>query len=180
MLRSDAARYARWSAAVALVLGGATAAVYIERSVMAKIEKSKAPPPAPKEVEKSLSGLTFSKVDANRTIFTVQASKSTDFKGQNASLLEEVQITIFGKTGERHDTMHTRSCQFDKSKGSIACSGEVIIDLQSLADAERAKQHPENPPQTVHVETSAVIFDRSNGMAQTSAPVRFTFPSGAG
>lgn len=180
MRRSEAARYARWSAAIALFLGGATLAVYVERAVVAKIDKRNAPPPAPKEVEKSLSGLTFSKVDANRTIFTVQASKSTDFRGQNASLLEEVQITIFGKNGERHDTVRTRSCQFDKAKGSIECSGDVRIELQSAADAERAKQKPNEPAQAVHVETSAVTFDRASGAAHTDRAVRFTFPNGTG
>jgi lipopolysaccharide export system protein LptA len=181
MRRSEAARYARWSAAVALLLAGVTVAVYLQRGWARHIEKKTAPPAAPGDVTRLSSGLTFSKVEQNRTIFTVQASKSTEFKDKDASLLEDVKITIFGKTGERHDTIHTQSCQYGKEKGDVVCSGAVQIDLQSAADADRAVSHPqESPASTVHVETHGVIFDRASGEAHTDQPVLFTFPSGSG
>ncbi len=66
--------------------------------------------------------------------------KSTDFRGQDASLLEEVEVTAFGKTGDRHDVMHTKSCRYAKSDGSIQCNGEVLIELQSAADAALSKK----------------------------------------
>jgi lipopolysaccharide export system protein LptA len=181
MKRSEAARYARWSAAVALLLAGMTTAVYLERGWKRHIETKKAPPAAPHDVTRLSSGLTFSKVEQNRTIFTVQASKSTEFKDKDASLLEDVKITIFGKTGERHDTIHTQSCQYGKEKGDIVCSGEVQIDLQSAADAERADANPqEASAKVVHVETHGVTFDRASGTAKTSQRVLFHFPSGSG
>src|SRR5690348_18362450 len=107
MLRSEAARYARWSAVVALLLACLTAGVYLKRGWQRIIDRRKAPPPAPLNVEKQSSGLTFSKMDGPRKIFTVQASKSTEFKDREASLIENVKITIFGKTGGRHDVMQT-------------------------------------------------------------------------
>ncbi len=181
MRRNEAARYARWSATVALLLAGVTVAVYLQRGWARHIEKKKAPPAAPSDVTRLSSGLTFSKVEQNRTIFTVQASKSTEFKDKDASLLEDVKITIFGKTGERHDTIHTQSCQYGKEKGDVVCSGAVQIDLQSAADADRAASHSqESPAPTVHVETHGVIFDRASGEAHTDQRVLFTFPSGNG
>ena len=112
MKRSEAARYARWSAAIALVLASVTVAVYLKRDWLAHLEGKNAPPSAAGNVERQSNGLTFSKVEGDKKIFTVEASKATEFKDQNASLLEEVKITIFGKSGERHDVMRTRSCQY--------------------------------------------------------------------
>ena len=181
MKRSEAAKYARWSATVALLLATLTAGAYLERKWVAHRERQKAPPPAPKGATRFSSGLTFSKMDGDRKIFTVEASKATDFKDKEASLLEDVKITIFGKTGARHDTIHTRSCQYEKEGGGIVCSGEVQFDLESAADAERAAKNPEVAAgQKVHVETRQVTFNRASGTAQSDQPVKFVFPNGNG
>src|SRR5712692_4330367 len=181
MKRSEAAKYARWSAAAALLLASLTAGVYLERRWVAYRERQKAPPPAPQDVTRRSNGLTFSKMAGNQKIFTVEASKATDFKDKDASLLEDVKITIFGKTGERHDTIHTQSCQYEKLSGSILCSGEVQFDLESAAEAERAARNPQmKAEQKVHVETRGVVFNRANGMARTEQPVKFVFPNGNG
>src|SRR6266550_4225669 len=179
MKRSEAAKYARWSAAAALLLASLTAVMYLERKWAAHREHQKAPPPAPQDVTRRSNGLTFSKMDGNQRIFTVEASKSTDFKGKEASLLEDVKITIFGKKGERHDTIHTQSCQYEKAGESMACSGEVQMDLQSREEAERGAKNPEMAAQQkVHVETRRVVFNRASGMARTEQPVKFVFPNG--
>jgi LPS export ABC transporter protein LptC len=180
MRRSEAARYARWSAVVALLLACLTAGVYLKRGWQRIMERRAAPPPAPLNVIKSSSGLTFSKMDGPRKVFTVEASKSTDFKDQNASLLENVKVTIFGKSGDRQDTIHTQSCQYGKESRGVTCNGDVQIDLESAADAERRAKDPAMQPQIVHVETRGVIFDQGTGAAKTDQPVTFTFPSGSG
>ena len=181
MKRSEAANYARWSAVAALLLASLTAGVFLERKWAAHREQQKAPPPAPQDVTRRSNGLTFSKMDGNQKIFTVEASKATDFKDKEASLLEDVKITIFGKKGERHDTIHTQSCQYEKTGGSMACSGEVQMDLQSREEAERGAKNPEiTAQQRVHVETRGVIFNRASGMARTEQRVKFVFPNGNG
>ena len=180
MRRSEAARYARWSAAVAGLLACLTAGVYLKRGWQRIIERRAAPPPQPVNVIKSSSGLTFSKMDGPRKIFTVEASKSTDFKDQGASLLENVRVTIFGKAGDRHDTIHTQSCQYEKGNGGVTCGGDVQIDLESAEDSARRANDSAFPPQIVHVETRGVEFDRETGAAKTNQPVAFTFPSGSG
>ncbi|HYL84845.1 MAG TPA: LPS export ABC transporter periplasmic protein LptC [Candidatus Angelobacter sp.] len=181
MKRSEAAKYARWSAATALLLACLTAGVYLERRWAGRQERQKAPPPAPKEVTRQSNGITFSKVEGNQKIFTVEAKKATDFKDQTASLMEDVKITIFGKTGERHDTIHTQSCEYAKDGDKIVCSGDVRIDLESAADAERAEKNPKEPQaQMVRVETRGVTFHRGNGIAQSDQQVNFVFPNGRG
>jgi lipopolysaccharide export system protein LptA len=182
MLRSEAARYARWSAAVALVLAGATAMVYLRRDWTRHVERKEAPPPAPVDVTRQSAGITFKKFDEkNHVIFIVEAAKSTDFKGRDASLLEEVTITIFGKTGDRHDVIRTRSCQYGSEKGDVTCSGDVQLDLMSATDAERTAKDPTQARAvTTRVETRGVKFDRNSGMAQTDQRVIFAFPNGSG
>jgi lipopolysaccharide export system protein LptA len=180
MKRSEAARYARWSAVVAFVLAGITFGIYLQRQWVAHVEKKSAPPSLAEDKERQSIGLTFSKVEGNRTIFTVQASKSTDFKGQNVSLLEDVKVTVFGKSGDRNDVIHTHSCNYSKGDGAIQCSGEVLMELQSAAAAERARQESSSAPSVVKVETSGVTFERATGRAQTVAPVKFSFPDGSG
>lgn len=180
MKRSEAARYARWSALAAVVLAAITGTVYLRRQWIAHVEIRRAPPPLTEDKERQSIGLTLSKNEGDRTIFTVQASKSTDFKGQDASLLEDVKITVFGKLGDRHDVIHTQSCNYAKADGGIQCSGSVRMDLQSAADAERADENGRGQANVIHVETSGVTFEKSTGRAQTVQPVKFTFANGDG
>jgi LPS export ABC transporter protein LptC len=182
MLRSEAARYARWSAAVALLLVAVTTTIYLERHWKSYLDKKKAPPPAPLDVARQSNGLNFKQFgEQNRTIYEVEASKSTEFKGQNASLLEDVTITIFGKTGDRHDVIHTRSCRYGKEDGGIICNGDVQIDLMSAEDAKRAARDPAAARAlATRVETHGVRFDRASGIAQTDQQVTFAFPNGNG
>src|ERR1700730_1578611 len=181
MLRSEAARYARWSALVALVLAAVTLSAYVRRDWLRHVEKRNAPPAAPIDVSRQSAGLNFKKVEQNQTIFEVAASKSIEFKGKDSNLLEDVRITIFGKAGDRHDVIHTRSCQYGKENGGIDCSGAVQIDLMSAADAQRTAGHPEaGKDVTTQTETRGVKFDRPSGLAQTDQKVTFAFPSGSG
>ncbi len=181
MRRSEAARYARWSAAVALILAGITTAVYLKRGWTRHVERKQAPPAAPQDVTRQSNGINFKKVEQNRTIFQVQASKSTEFKGQDASLLEEVVVTIFGKTGDRHDVIRTHSCQYDQKSGDITCGGDVRIDVMSAADTELAERNPSlAEARSTRVETRGVTFNRASGFARTKERVTFAFPSGTG
>jgi LPS export ABC transporter protein LptC len=181
MRRSEAARYARWSAAVALILAGITTAVYLKRGWTRHIERRQAPPAAPQDVTRQSNGINFKKVEQKQTIFQVQASKSTEFKGQDASLLEEVVVTIFGRAGDRHDVIRTHSCQYDQKSGDITCGGDVRIDVMSAADADLAERNPSlAEARSTRVETRGVIFNRASGMARTNERVTFAFPSGTG
>src|SRR5882724_5880882 len=166
MRKSEAARYARWSAAVALVFMGLTVGVYLKRGWTRYIERKNAPPSAPGDVERQSSHLTFSKGEGTRKIFTVEASKSTDFKGLNASDLEGVKITIFGKEGARHDTMETHACRYTKDSGDMSCAGEVEIILMS-SEEWQAAGGKSGAPGIMRIETKGVSFDRASGEAKT-------------
>jgi lipopolysaccharide export system protein LptA len=179
MRKSEAARYARWSAAVALVFAGLTVGLYLKRGYTRHIERKNAPPSAPLDVERQSSHLAFSKGEGTRKIFTVEASKSIDFKGANASDLEGVKITIFGKEAARHDTMETHTCRYTKDSGDMSCAGDVEIILMS-ADEWKATGGKPGAPGTMKIETKGVSFNRSSGEATTDQVVQFSFANGSG
>src|SRR5271155_2435679 len=181
MKRSEASRYARWSAALALTLAAGTAGVYLQSSWKARAERKSAPVAAAANVSRESNGVTFSKGQGSRKEFTVEASKSTDFKDRHLTELEAVVITIFGKNSDRHDVIHTQSCQYGKSDGNVVCSGEVRMDLESAVEAERSAHSAAGAlPQVMHVVTKAVTFNQKSGTALTAEPVSFSFPNGTG
>jgi lipopolysaccharide export system protein LptA len=179
MKRSEAARYASWSALAALLLASITGGIYLRRQWVAHMERTKAPPPLAENQERQSIGLTVSRGEGERTVFTVQASKSTDLKGADISLLEDVKVTVFGKLGDRHDVIHTQTCRYAKTNGGIECSGDVQFELQSAADAARIQKEG-GKPNVIHVETSGVTFNAKSGKAETSQPVKFQMPNGDG
>jgi lipopolysaccharide export system protein LptA len=180
MNRRDAARYARWSVLLAFVLAGITGVIYVHRLWVAHREKQNAPAPLPQNEEKQFTTLHFKKVEGERTIFDLEASKSTDLRGQDISLLEDVKIKVFGKNGDRNDVIHTQSCRYAKTDGSIQCDGKVQFELQSAEDAARMAANPAGRPNLIHIDTNGVTFERATGRAQTVQPVKFSFPNGGG
>src|SRR5258705_494723 len=180
MTRRDASRYARWSALLALALAGITGGIYVHRLWVAHREKQNAPAPLPQNEEKQFTALRFKKVEGKRTIFDLEASKSTDLRGQDISLLEDVKIKVVGKNGDRNDVIHTQSCRYAKTDGSIQCEGKVQFELQSAEDAARAAANSGGSPNIIHIDTTGVTFERATGRAQTVQPVKFSFPNGGG
>jgi lipopolysaccharide export system protein LptA len=180
MKRRDASRYARWSALLAFALAGITGGIYVQRLWVAHREKQNAPAPLPQNEEKQFTTLHFKKVEGDRTIFDLEASKSTDLRGQDISLLEDVKIKVYGKNGDRNDVIHTQSCRYAKTDGSIQCDGKVQFELQSAEDAARAGANATGKPNIIHIDTTGVTFERATGRAQTVQPVKFSFPNGSG
>jgi len=152
----------------------------MQRQWVAYRERQNAPAPLPQSEEKRFTTLNIKKVEGTRTIFSVEAGKSTDLRGQDISLLEDVKILVNGKSGDRHDMIHTQSCRYAKSDGSIQCEGNVQFELQSAEDAARVEKNPAAKPNVIHIDTTAVTFERSTGHAQTVQPVKFSFANGDG
>ena len=173
MRNSEAQKYARWSLAAAGMLAVAVAGVYSRNVWVARQAAKKAPPAVPPTIEQRSNEFSYSKVDGQRTIYTVKASRTTEFKEGSRNLLEDVAIFVYGKKGERNDTLRTNACDFISNTGKISCAGEVQIRLQ-------AGGAPQANANIIQVTTSAVTFDRDSGEARTDKPVTFRWPSGEG
>src|SRR4029453_12391083 len=163
MRKSEAAKYAQWSAVAALVCASLTVGVYLKRGWTRYIERRNAPPSPAVNVERQSTKLTFSKGEGTRTVFTVEAMKSTDFKGLNSTDLEGVKVTIFGKDGTRHDTLETHACRYSKDSGDIHCAGDVEITLMSKVEWEAARVQGAAPgtAPAMKVETRGMVFNRA-------------------
>jgi LPS export ABC transporter protein LptC len=173
MRNSEARRYAQWSLAAAGLLAVVVAGVYARNIWLARQAEKKAPPAVPSTVEQRSNEFSYSKVEGQRTIYTVRASRTTEFKEGSRNLLEDVAISVYGKKGERNDTLRTRACDFISNTGKISCAGEVQISLQA-AGASQASAN------AIQVATSALTFDRESGEARTDNPVTFHWPGGQG
>jgi lipopolysaccharide export system protein LptA len=173
MRNSEARRYARWSASVAISWAVVVAGVYLRGVWVARQAEKKAPPAVPAAIEQRSNEFSFSKVEGQRTIYTVRASRATEFKEGNRNLLEDVSIVVYGKKGERNDTLRTRACDFISSTGNIGCAGEVQINLQARGSASANAN-------AIRVVTSGVSFDRESGLVRTDKPVTFRWPAGDG
>ena len=173
MRNSEAQRYARWSLAAAGLLALVVAGVYGRNVWLARQAEKKAPPAVPPTVEQRSNEFSYSKVDGQRTIYTVQASRTTEFKEGSRNLLEDVAIVVYGKKGDRHDTLSTKACDFISNTGKILCAGDVQIKLQAAGA-------PRESANAIQIATSAVTFERDSGIARTEKPVTFHWPGGDG
>ena len=177
MRNQQAARYARWSAIAAALIAAVVAGVYAQRILRESRASQGAPKPVPVTVQQQSAQFSFSKVEQNRTIFTIRASRATQYKDQDRALLEDVWITIYGRDGSRNDNIHTHECEYQPQTGAVLCEGEVQIDLQSTAAGAKSGQPL---PDNLEIKTSNLSFNRNTGEASTPAAVEFRFPAGQG
>lgn len=181
MRTTQAKRYARWSAGIAILLSLVVAYVYGTRYWQSLQARGKVPAAVPSSVEQRSDGFSFSKMVGNRTEFTVRALHATEFVEGGRSLLEDVWITAYGGAGERFDNLHTHTCDYLTASEKISCSGDVQIELDRAADHAREQSAPpKDDPRLVHVATSHVFFDHKSGLATTDRPVSFRFSQGEG
>ncbi|HEV2490458.1 MAG TPA: LPS export ABC transporter periplasmic protein LptC [Candidatus Acidoferrales bacterium] len=170
----EAARLARWSAAVAVAIAVLAAGEYLHRRFIGKIARQGEPPPVPANVEQQSAQFSYAKVLGNRTLFTVRASRATQYKDQNRSMLEEVLITIFGRNGDRNDTISARECSYLPATGKVGCQGEVQIDLRNAGPNSKIAGSG------MHLETRDISFDYTNEEVSTPSEILLRFPSGHG
>src|SRR2546423_1841080 len=88
-------------------------------------------PPCLPPSRKRSDVFSYSGVEGQRTIYTIRASRTTQFKEGSRNLLEDVSISVFGKKGDRNDTLRTRACDFISDTKKITCAGEVQIILEA-------------------------------------------------
>lgn len=175
MQNREAARYARGAAITAGLIALGVVGVYARRAFHEAQARRRAPKPVPVAVQQQSAEFKFSKVEQEKTIFTVRASHLTQFKDQDRSVLQDVWITIYGREANRNDNIHTRECSYEPKTGAISCEGDVQIDIQgSGGDSGR----PGGPG--LEVKTRSLSFQRESGEASTTEPVEFTFPGGHG
>lgn len=175
MRNREAARYARWSAMAAGLIVLAVIGAYVYRAVLRARARRHMPAAVPASVQRKSAQFTYKAVDQGRTLFTLRASEVTQFKDHSRALLQDVWITINGRSDSQTDEIHTRACSYDPESGGARCQGTVEIDISAAKPPGSGAANP-----ALKLVTSDLTFDRETGNASTAAPVQFTFPGGSG
>ncbi|MGC1969512.1 MAG: LPS export ABC transporter periplasmic protein LptC [Candidatus Acidiferrales bacterium] len=151
------------------------AGVYAQRAFREARARGEIKALVPATVQQQSNEFSFSKVEQDRTLFTVRASRATQYKDENRALLQDVWITIYGRDGNRNDNIHTSECSYEPKSGNVVCQGAVQIDLAG-ADPARGKASERQ----LQVTTRNLSFNRDSGEASTAEPVQFQFAGGQG
>lgn len=167
--------------AAIIVTAVATVTVYVVRQ---KRAAKTAPAPLqrmPASEAQRAQGFSISRTEAGRTLFKATAKKAVDYKETGKSELEDVEIIIYGTTGDRADRITSSKCEYDSKKGLIYSEGDVAIELASLPGQvpvpEAARAATGGP---MSVRTSGLLFDQNKGVATTSRNLDFRFNRGQG
>lgn len=134
-------------------------------------EKPLRPPSLPREVHQQLSGYTFTRSDEGRQIFSIHAARTVAFKQGGTTVLEEVYVEVFGRSGNRRDVLRTRRCDYNAQSGDFFSSGKVQIELNAPPPGQTAGSRAGRPP--VMLETSQLYFRQQGSRVESDEPVRF-------
>jgi lipopolysaccharide export system protein LptA len=130
----------------------------------------------PKEINQQLSGYTFTRSDEGRQVFTVHAARTVAFQEGGTTVLEDVFVEVFGRTGQRRDILRTRRCDYNATSGDLFSSGTVEIELNAPAEGGTT----ERGERSVHLETSKLSFRQQGSLVVSEEPVRFRIGPASG
>jgi LPS export ABC transporter protein LptC/lipopolysaccharide transport protein LptA len=83
----------------------------------------------PRNVSVHTEGFTFSRTAGGRTLFTVHAKSNLGFK-DNKSVLEDVDVTVYGATGnEPPKTIWGKKCTYNQETNDFQFDGQVEVKL---------------------------------------------------
>ncbi len=135
-------------------------------------DKPAAPPrPVPADVHQQLSGYTFTRSDEGRPVFTIHASRTVAFKVGGTTVLEDVSVEMFGRTGKRRDILRTRRCDYNSQSGDLFSSGAVELELDADPAAPARAAGRWRP---IRLETSQLYFHQQGSEVSSDEPVRFS------
>jgi lipopolysaccharide export system protein LptA len=150
----------------------------------------------PVNVNQQQSGFSFTRSDNGRQVFTVHAARTTAFNGGGETVLNDVWVEVFGRSGNRHDLIRTRACNYNRESGELMAKGKVEIEINAppgarpdtsssgfaelnLPDASQAGS-PRQGRIPVFLETSHLSFVDQGDLAVSDAPVRFRAGNASG
>ncbi len=168
------------------ILAIATVAVVAGFYFYARIQLRKIVKEAPQklgiEIQQSTQGFSFSKSEGGRTLFTIRASKAVQYKDGGRATLQDVNIIVYGREGNRFDQISGSGFEYDPQSGTVKANGEVNIDLEAntLGPMLPDQQVPKELKNPIHLKTSGLVFDQKTGFAETKEKIQFEVPQAKG
>ena len=134
------------------------------------------------EIQRSSEGFTFSKSENGRTLFTIHAAKTIEYKEGGRAKLYDVNIIVYGKESNRFDQIYGSDFEYDPATGDVVAQGDVQIDLENNTQGPSGPDQA--PPQIlknlVHIKTHGLNFNQKSGYAVTQGAVEFRLPQASG
>jgi lipopolysaccharide export system protein LptA len=148
---------------------------------------SEAPQPLPENAERAAAGYSFTRSEHDHPVFTIRAQRSLDLKGGAGTLLEGVEVEVFGRAGDQHDLLQTERCEYKPDSGDFFCAGRVEMELDAPPGSKiiteptvHASRAIAKGRQPVYLETSALSYNQKASRATTSARVRWRYGDASG
>jgi lipopolysaccharide export system protein LptA len=171
-----------WFAVLALAAVAVVAGFYVRARMELRQALKDLPGKVGIDIQQTSEGFTMSKSEGGRTLFTIHASKATQFKQGGRAELHNVSIIVYGRRSDRFDQIYGDDFEYDQQAGTVVSKGEVHIDLQGNTagqklDPQRPQQGMKNP---IHLLAEGMIFDQKSGLAESDGLVDFQVPQAAG
>lgn len=129
------------------------------------------PPPLPVNVNQQLSGYTFTRSEGGQRIFTVHAARALSYKGGGRTLLQDVDVEVYGAEGTRRDLIRTKQCDYNTSSGGLECAGVVSIELRSVGQMQPSTDVRKKQP--LFMDTQGIAYHPRQQIAVSSKLVTF-------
>jgi lipopolysaccharide export system protein LptA len=175
-----------WFAVLALVAVAVVAGFYFRARMELRSALKNLPGKLGIEIQQTSEGFSLSKSEGGRTLFTIRASKATQFKAGGRAELHNVNIVVYGRKSDRFDQIYGDDFEYDQKAGTVVSKGEVHIDLQGNTPGNAGDRKPDDPalmqeaPNAIHLRTQGMTFHQQSGLAETDGLVDFQVPQAAG
>lgn len=171
-----------WFAVMALVAVAVVAGFYLRARFELRSALKNLPGKLGIEIQQTSEGFSLSKSEGGRTLFTIHASKATQFKAGGRAELHNVSIVVYGRRSERFDQISGDDFEYDQQAGTVVSKGEVQIDLQGSMEGQKlegqaASRETQN---SIHLRTQGMTFHQQSGLAETEGLIDFRVPQASG
>src|SRR5512146_2384085 len=175
-------RLRTWFGILAIATVAVVAGFYFYARIQLRRIVKEAPQKLGVEIQQSTQGFSFSKSEGGRTLFTIRASKAVQYKGGGHATLQDVNIIVYGREGNRFDQISGSGFEYDPQSGIVKANGEVDIDLEAntLGPMLPDQQVPKELKNPIHLKTRGLVFNQKTGFAQTKEKIQFEVPQAKG
>jgi len=136
------------------------------------------PQNVPTDIHQQLSGYTVTHSDGDRRVYTVHAARTISFKQGGNTVLDDVLVELFSRTGKRGDILRTEQCEYNAQNGDLFSGGPVHIELN--AGAEKTPAVALKGTRTVYLDTSKVSYKHEHSLVTSQEQVRFRIGPASG
>jgi lipopolysaccharide export system protein LptA len=167
---------------MALVVVSVVAGFYLYARFQLRLALKNLPAKVGIDIQQTSEGFSLSKSEGGRTLFTIHASKVTQYKEGGRARLHEVNIIVYGRNSDRFDQIYGNDFEYDQKAGTVVAKGEVHIDLEGNAGGRKLDDQstPRDMQNPIHLRTQGMTFNQQTGMAETDGLVDFRIPQASG